>query len=666
MNSLIFKFCCFFCFLCLLGFATQVFAEQKEPNDQADFFEMSIEELMEVPIVVSASRQEQKITESSVPISIITAEDIHYSGLTNIPDILRFSCGVDVLRFDRNRYGVGVRGLHGLYSDRTLVLVNGRSANDPVYGRTNWLDIPILIEDIDHIEIVRGPTGSAWGANAFTGMINIITKKPEDVLGYFGSTTINEFGDTYTHIRWGEKQGKWSWRLSAGYEDFEDSDAAGAGKYDSAMTALNGLMGFDTFTANDFRRNWKFDSEVIHQYSDNTRLSFGAGYSYNETGSCEYIGQYVSDHQLISSTRLFSRIDHSFDDESSVYLQWFGNIYIAHNPPLEKRYSFSEHDIEGQYNFKIGDKHNLSVGGNVRWNRIKTINTYASTWPGEPINEQWAGAFLLDRFKLNDRLTLEGQVRTDWFSETHEDWSLRTMALYGLDKAKKHVLRIGFAKAFRAPAAVTQENIARAVGGILVVGRPAEELRNEETWSLEAGYTGKLADNVTLRIDGYYQRFEYLIHLNSLYTEWDNIDGGTSAGAEVELAVEDKWGKLSAWYAYNNFHTDQYGQGIRSYYPAYNKVGLTGRLYMPGGLTLNTNYAYNNGAILPMSGLQNTDVYHRIDVTISKRFSNDRGEIMVGVSDLFNGSHDTIFPNGQFTNHETPGRTFFARVQLKF
>jgi iron complex outermembrane receptor protein len=113
--------------LILFGSCPESFAAQQDANEPADFFEMSIEELMEVE-VVSASRQAQKMDELSVPVTVITSEDIHYSGLTSIPEILQFATGMDVLRLDRNRYAVGVRGLHDFTSDRTLTLVNGRIA----------------------------------------------------------------------------------------------------------------------------------------------------------------------------------------------------------------------------------------------------------------------------------------------------------------------------------------------------------------------------------------------------------------------------------------------------------------------------------------------------------------------------------------------------------
>ena len=131
-----------------------------DPND--GYFRMSLEELMEIEIV-SASRKKQRLTDAAVPVSIITAEDIHYSGLTNLYEILQFAPSIDALQVDRSRYALGVRGLHDTWSDRTLTLINGRAADNPIFGGSEFLRQPLLLEDIKQIEILRGPSGAAWG-----------------------------------------------------------------------------------------------------------------------------------------------------------------------------------------------------------------------------------------------------------------------------------------------------------------------------------------------------------------------------------------------------------------------------------------------------------------------------------------------------------------------
>jgi len=673
-------------YLLMFAFNEELFAQQEDTDEQGDLFEMSLEELMEVPVVVSAARKEQKITEASVPISIITAEDIHYSGLTDVPEILQFSPGIDMLRLSRFRWAVGVRGLHEFISDRTLILINGRSAESPLFGGSEHYTLPILMEDIERIEVVRGPGGAAWGANAFTGVINIITKKPEDVLGYFGSTTINQFGDSYTHFRWAEKQNKWRWRLSVGYEDLENSDDAGAGRYTSNTTGtVNSLMGFSSFTADDFMRNYRFDSEAFYDYSDRTRMSFGAGYSHAGVGDWEFGGYYPGGNGWYETVRSYTKLEHDFEDGSTGYLQWFCNFASSKVPTLMK-WNWMQNDIEGQYNFKVASAHNISIGGNFRFIRLDTKiqDIQSLTYPDEPFDEQFAGAFLIDRWTLSDRLTLEGQIRTDYYSETQTDWATRLTALYAMDEEKDNLLRFSFAKAFRTPFTSVRNTLTGRVplpsppypSGLYAFNViPADELENEETCSFEAGYTGKLARNLTLRADTYYQRYSKLIGYTKVYDAFglpyhktSNIDGADSWGAEVELALDGKPGKLSAWYAYNDFQEDVSQQGIRAYCPAQHKVGLTGRLYLPDGWTFNANYKYSGTTRTLDLDTTILDIgsSHRLDLGIVKGFAKERGEIMIGVSDLLNKTNGPHFGSGQLSAHETPGLTLFARLQYKF
>ncbi len=416
--------------LIVLTIASNAFATQQESDDPADLFEMSLEELLEVPTVVSASRQEQKINKASVPISIITAEDIHNSGMTSIPEILQFTLGVDVRRQDRQRYIVGIRGLFGDVSDRTLILIDGRPVTNPIFGTTHWEQIPVLMEEIERIEVVRGPVGAAWGANAFTGVINIITKKPDQLLGGLVSTTVTEFEDTYNSLIYGQQQDKWSWKVSAGYEDVKDSDAAGAGKYHLSAHQQT-LTDLDGYSARDWGRFYKFNTQAEYHVNDQSRWSFGASHSSVQEGDFEFVGYYPRRDILTEYTQLFARLDHKFDKDTSGYIQWFGNSWNTHCRVLTDHMQYLQNDLEGQINFKPADNHKISTGGNVRWNRIRTdvSSSFNENNLGD-VDEYWCGIFLMDSWSVTDRLTLEGQGRVDNYSETSKDWSIRFAALY--------------------------------------------------------------------------------------------------------------------------------------------------------------------------------------------------------------------------------------------
>jgi outer membrane cobalamin receptor len=664
----------------LLAWGLPCFAEQKDTHDSPNLFNLSPEELMDVS-VVSSSRLPTPSNYLSAPVTVITAEDIHYSGLTTIPEILRLAPGVDVQRLDRQRYIVGVRGLFGTYSDRTLVLIDGRPAMDPVFGTTHWENLPVLIEDIERIEIVRGPVGATWGANAFNGAINIITKKPDQCTGGLISTTISEFGDTYTHLRYAQKEGQWSWKASAGYDDVKDSDAAGAGKYVSGLSRFNNLMGFDGFEATDWGRYYKFDTQAEYREDKQTLWSFGVSHSSGQEGDFELGGVFPQRDILTEYTRMFARTDHQIDDDTSMYIQWFSDYWDTHCRVLTDHVAYMENDLETQINFKPADSHTASIGGNVRWNSITTHN-YSSlneiVFDKNEYNEYWAGVFLIDRWSVTDRFTMEGQIRLDNYSETITDWSARLTALYALDEQQNHIVRASFARGFRSPNLALRNGTgsylqAPFLGGMFIGKSSPDGLDNEGIYSLEAGYTGRLNKNLSLDIDTYYQQMNGLIgtrnvtNMFGVSTEtFGNINGADAYGGEISLTWQHKMGTVRAWYAYNAVVTDEFGQITRSLLPSQNKAGLSGRWYVDKDWTFNTNYVFQSAIRVYETAADYTRRSSRLDLTLSRKFAKGNGEFMFGVMDVLNKDTEPVYDSVNMTALETPARTFFARLQFAF
>jgi outer membrane receptor for ferrienterochelin and colicin len=671
-------------FCTILFSASPAFAEQekKDPNSKGNLIDAPLEELMEIPVVVSASRQAQKSGQASAAVSVITAEDIHYSGATNIPEILQFVPGVDVQRLDRQRYIVGVRGLLGTYSDRTLVLIDGRPAMDPIFGTTYWENLPIMMEDIERIEVVRGPAGAAWGANAFTGVINIITKKPSSLQGGLASTTVSQFGDTSTQLRYAQTEGQWSWKVSGGYDDVKDSETAGAGKYISGQPALNSLMRFNGFEARDWGRYGKFDTQAEYRQDKQTRWSFGAAHSSGQQGDYEFIGVFPQRNILTEYTRMFARMDYEFDKDTTAYIQWFGDYMNRHCRVVTDKTTYMENDLEGQFTFKPADDHTVSVGGNLRWNRM-TARNHSSTdeieFDKSRYDEYWAGLFMMDRWAVTDRFTLEGQVRLDNYSETKTDWSARMTALYALDDKNDHTLRASFARSFRSPSVATRTASSSYLqvpylGGLFIAEPPADKtLKNEGTYSLEAGYTGRLAESLTLDIDAYYQRMEDLIGVRNstnmfgvTTSRLQNVNGADSWGGETSLTWRCQAGKISGWYAYNVMKTDESNQLLRALPPSTQKTGLTARWYLDKDWTFNTNYVFQNGIQVRNNSVLDLHNSNQLDLTLSRKIADGKGELMVGVADVLNKTVHAVTDTGSFTGLETPGRTVFARLQLTF
>jgi iron complex outermembrane receptor protein len=187
---------------------------QASPDDLAN---LSIEDLMKIE-VTSVSRRQESLSQTAAAIFVITPEDILHSGATNIPDLLRMVPGVYVAQINANAFAICIRGFNGRYSHEVLVMVDGRTVYSPTFGGVTWDVLDLPLEDIERIEVIRGPGGSTWGANAVNGVINIITKTSADTQG---TTIVAGGGNVYQGfgtLEHGGKLGKWaSYRIFAKY-----------------------------------------------------------------------------------------------------------------------------------------------------------------------------------------------------------------------------------------------------------------------------------------------------------------------------------------------------------------------------------------------------------------------------------------------------------------
>jgi iron complex outermembrane receptor protein len=614
------------------------------------------------------ARTEQPINRLSIPVSLVTSEDIWYGGQTSLPEVLQFTPGVDFARLDRNRPVVGVRGLHGMYSDRLLVLIDGRAGgNNPSFGGVEWNRLPVPIHDIERVEIVRGPTGATWGANAVNGVINIITKDPEDVLGWFAGTTVSHAGETYSHVRYATESGRWSWMQSVTYENVESSED---------------FLPDDGFASRDFRRAATLFGKVAYEPSDRTRLSFGYAHSHLESGDFELIMFDPQRNMRHETGRVYARVDRKLSDGGKAHVQWFTNYYASKYPNAVERLCAVENDLEAQVSRPVGD-HRLTAGGNVRLNYLgmRSRGEEQTVLDNQPFCEQWVGLFAMDRWQATDRLTLEGQIRGDWYSGSQADWAGRLAAIWALDEQKQHTLRVATARAFRAPAVGLRESSQNTMplgGGLYGINytKPEGDLRNEETWALELGYSGDLGNGWRVRADAYFQRYKDLIGpvvspdplgLGRVFSTFDNLGDARAWGGEVEVSWKSEQAEVSGWYAYNGFRPDYGDDNYRAFAPARHKAGVSARWFLPHDITLNANYRYATTTGFTSKDGWDIPPDHRLDLSLTRDFELEkgRGEFSLGVSDVTDRDMDRARGVGNYTGHPTPGRTFYVRAVLK-
>jgi iron complex outermembrane receptor protein len=220
------------------------------PQSVADITELGLEDLMKLEIT-SVSRRTQSVSEAASAVYVITSEDIRRTGVTSLPDALRLAPGVHVMQMDGSKWAISIRGFTGRFSNKLLVMIDGRSVYSPIFGGVYWEANDVLLEDIERIEVIRGPGATLWGSNAVNGVINIISKHTRETQGAlvasgggnqeggFGSARVGGEAGSRLHYRFSSKYNSRSglllpsgarandnlWKMQGGFRiDWEPSE----------------------------------------------------------------------------------------------------------------------------------------------------------------------------------------------------------------------------------------------------------------------------------------------------------------------------------------------------------------------------------------------------------------------------------------------------------
>jgi iron complex outermembrane receptor protein len=172
-----------------------------------DLIKTNLEDLMNME-VTTVSKKEQKLSKAGAAVFVITRDDIRRSTADNVPDLLRMAPGVDIAQIDSNSWAISIRGFNNRYSNKVLVLIDGRAVYTPSFSGVFWDELDLPPEDIERIEVIRGPGGTVWGANAVNGVINIITRNAKATPGGLVSAAAGLDEDVQGLLQYGGKAGK--------------------------------------------------------------------------------------------------------------------------------------------------------------------------------------------------------------------------------------------------------------------------------------------------------------------------------------------------------------------------------------------------------------------------------------------------------------------------
>ena len=198
-----------------------------EPDSLAQLAELSLEELMDIE-VTSVSRREEPLFEAGAAIFVLTADDLRRSGATSVAEALRLVPGMQVARTNASEWAITVRGFNNQFANKLLVLTDGRSIYTPLFGGVYWDVQDLVLEDIERIEVIRGPGATLWGANAVNGVINIITKSAAGTAGWLVGAGTGNVERILGSVRYGGRaSGEVHYRAFGSYHEVDDFLTAG-------------------------------------------------------------------------------------------------------------------------------------------------------------------------------------------------------------------------------------------------------------------------------------------------------------------------------------------------------------------------------------------------------------------------------------------------------
>lgn len=519
----------------------------------SDLTELSIEALMDIEIT-SLSKKSQKLSDAPAAVFVITQEDIRRSGATSIPEALRMVPGIQVAKITANQWAVTSRGFNGRFSNKLLVLMDGRSVYTPLFSGVFWEVQDTLLEDVDRIEVIRGPGGSIWGANAVNGVINIITKSAADTQGGLvvagAGTEEKAFG---------------SFRYGGTFKD--DIHYRFFGKYfdRDASVFADGSTAADSW---DFLKGgFRLDAAPE---SDNRFMLQGETYG-GDMGDTAEIGIYTPPYAEIENTEGDSNGSHLLG-------RWERDLGVGSDLGLQLYFDRADwesfigsvrvdtYDFDFQHRFHLGRRQEIVWGVGYRYIQDSISGGQGIELDPPSDDQDLFSGFIQDEIALLDNvayLTLGTKIEHNDFTGLEVQPNARLL----LKADERNSVWLSVARAVRTPsrgetdAQVRDKVIPPTPPNPLAI-QPVvfgdDNFKTEELWAYEAGYRTQPLDTLSIDVALFYNDYDQLraTELQAPELEFDpapphliipTLLRNNMAGYTYGLEVAADWQVSSFW-----------------------------------------------------------------------------------------------------------------------
>jgi len=483
----------------------------------SDLTQLSVEYLLHLQ-VTTASKKEESLAHTPAAVYVITAEEIARSGLSSIPEVLRLAPGVEVAQLNSSTWAISIRGFNSQFSNKLLVMIDGRTIYSPNFSGVLWNAEDLPLDDVERIEVIRGPGAAVWGANAVNGVINIITKSAEDAQGGLITVQSGNYDQAVTGVRYG---GRWrgaALRFSSKYA--ERAPLAGESGGESSNYDRWDLQraGFRADWSPSAANGFTFEGDLFQSNAGVTGYNFLLTPPYTEIVNVPW---YYSGGSLLARWR------HVTAGGSQITGQAFydrtheggiGNFGVTDNTL----------DFDFQQQARLGDRHEVVWGLGARLVDEVTNGSANLVWVPSGNNTKLFSAFAQDEITLVPQrlwFTLGSKIEHNDYTGIEVEPDVRLLWA----AHPRHILWAAVSRSIRSPSSLeerTQNTIAITPSELglpsVLESYGSTQFQSETALSYEAGY--RVQPGRRLFFD-----------LTAFYTNYTKLTGGVEGTPSLEL-----------------------------------------------------------------------------------------------------------------------------------
>jgi iron complex outermembrane receptor protein len=455
--------------------------------------QLNVEDLMNVE-VTSVSRHPEKLLQSASAIQVITQEDIRRSGATSIPEALRLADNLEVAQKNSHDWAISARGFNTDLGNKLLVMIDGRTVYTPLYSGVFWDVQDYLLEDIDRIEVISGPGGALWGANAVNGVINIITKSAKDTQGVYADAGGGSEPHDAAGLRYGGLLGTdTQFRVYGKYFDRGDEvQTNGASASDSWR---QGRAGFRVDSAAS-----EFDKLTIQGDFYDSYENEPTGGTADASGS-NLLGRWTKILSSDSDLSLQSYIDETHLADPTPPLMAAGNPI---SPPGTFYDALTTYDIDFQYRLRASTLNEITWGLGFRHTHDAVTNAPALGFFPTVLDQNLYSAFVQDEFNLRPNLSFTLGTKLE-----HNDYTgfeFEPDARISWTMSSNQSVWAAVSRAVRTPSRIDHD-LSEGTPPYLVILKGGSDFTSETLIAYEVGYRAQLTSKFTTSVSTFYNQY---------------------------------------------------------------------------------------------------------------------------------------------------------------